>query len=113
MMNSKSTGVFFGMVVWLLSLSGAPALQTQKEAPKEVELTGTLAPTVEEGGWVLNTDEGTTYLLLGIAGYQEQDWFKKGAGVRVWGHEDKNTMTFFMQGKPFVVSRMELLEPTR
>lgn len=109
-MTSKSTGVFLGMVVWLLSLGEAPALQAQKEAPKEVELTGTLAPTVEEGGWVLKTDEGTTYLLLEIAEYQEQDWFKKGARVRVWGHEDRNTMTFFMQGKPFAVSRMELLE---
>lgn len=109
-MTSKSTGVILGMVVWLLSLGGAPALQAQKEAPKEIELTGTLAPTVEEGGWMLKTDEGTTYLLLEIAEYQEQNWFKKGARVQVWGHEDRNTMTFFMQGKPFAVSRMELLE---
>ncbi len=106
-MNSKRSGVFFWMVVWLLSVGGAPALQAQNEQPKEVELTGTLARTVEEGGWVLNTDKGTTYLLLEIEEFQEKEWFKTGAKVRVWGHEAKGTMTFFMQGKPFVVSRME------
>lgn len=109
-MNSKRSGAFFWMVVWLLSMGGAPAVQAQEKKPEELELTGTLAPTVEEGGWVL-TDEGTTYLLLQIGAYEKKDWFKKGARVRVWGHEEKDTMTFFMQGKPFVVSRMELLEP--
>ncbi len=108
-MNSIRSGVFFWMMAWLVSVGGAPALQAQEKQPEEVELTGTLARTVEEGGWVLNTDKGTTYLLLEIKEYQEKDWIKKGARVRVWGHEEKDTMTFFMQGKPFAVSRMELL----
>ncbi len=72
----------------------------------EMEVEGTLEPTVEVGGWVLNSGQ-RTYLLLGIEEYRKQPWFKEGAAVKVWGRESPDTITIFMQGMPFRVSRME------
>ncbi len=75
----------------------------------EMEVEGTLAPTVEAGGWVLNSED-KTYLLLGVEEYRNQPWFKEGARVKVWGRESPDTITIFMQGMPFRVSRMEPAE---
>jgi len=67
---------------------------------------GVLEPTVEAGGWILKSEEGT-YLLLGIAEYRTKEWFREGARLRVWGKESPDTVTTYMQGMPFSVSRME------
>lgn len=88
--------------------SPAPA-ETASEETGMLELEGTLAPTVEAGGWVLNTETGA-YLLLGIAEHREEPWFKEGARVKVTGKESPDTITIFMQGTPFQVESMEPLQ---
>ena len=69
-------------------------------------LEGTLAPTVEAGGWVLNTEK-KLYLLIFDRKYLKEDWFREGAWVRVVGKESPDTVTIFMQGTPFRVEKME------
>ncbi len=74
-----------------------------------MELEGRLEPTVEAGGWVLHTEQGT-YLLLSITEYRQEPWFKEGARVKVTGEESPDTITIFMQGTPFQVESMEPIE---
>ena len=112
-----------GMLV-LLGLFGAAACggrnaQPVQEEPNEptppppqgeeegkMTLEGTLAPTVEAGGWVLNTEK-KLYLLIFDRKYLKEDWFREGAWVRVVGKESPDTVTIFMQGTPFRVEKME------
>ncbi|HSR67269.1 MAG TPA: hypothetical protein VLU25_04955 [Acidobacteriota bacterium] len=70
-------------------------------------LEGTLAPTVEEGGWVLKTEEGD-FLLLNLQDYPTQPWFREGALVKAAGQVDAGAVTIYMQGTPF---RVESIEP--
>ncbi len=81
----------------------APSPEKDKEM---LELEGTLAPTVEAGGWVLETEKGA-YLLLSIADYRKEPWFKEGTRVKVKGKESPDTISIFMQGMPFEVESME------
>ncbi len=91
---------------------GAPVTPPQEEAassaPQEEEmtLTGTLAKTVEAGGWILRTSS-KTYLLLSAERYRQESWFREGVRVKVTGKESPGTITIFMQGTPFRVSSME------
>lgn len=97
-------------VTALLALSCIAAKQAQQqEKPQQEEetvLIGTLAKTVEAGGWLLNTED-KTYLLLGIEEYRDKPWFREGRKVRVRGKEDPEVITFYQQGIPFQVSSME------
>jgi hypothetical protein len=79
-----------------------------KEAAEDAQmvLTGILEPTVEGRGWILKT-EGKTLLLLDIEDHREKDWFRVGAKVIVTGKESPDTVTIYMQGTPFRVSKME------
>ena len=70
---------------------------------------GTLARTVEEGGWLLQSG-GEEYLLLSTSSYRQELWFQEGAGVEVKGREVNGVMTIYMQGVPFRVSAMRPLE---
>ncbi len=82
---------------------------TEREAKSQeakMTLSGTLAETVEAGGWVLNTEKGM-YLLLFDQKYRQEPWFKAGAKVKVKGEESPDTITVFMQGTPFKVEKME------
>ena len=71
---------------------------------------GTLAKTVEEGGWLLKTS-GKEYLLLSTSSYRQEPWFQQGADVEVKGREATGVMTIYMQGTPFRVSTMQLQSP--
>ena len=74
---------------------------------QELEIhRGTLAKTVEEGGWLLKTT-GKEYLLLSISSYRNEPWLREGAGVEVKGREMTDVMTIYMQGTPFRVSAMK------
>ena len=72
---------------------------------------GTLAKTVEEGGWLLRTT-GKEYLLLSISSYRKEPWLREGAGVEVKGREVTDVMTTYMQGTPFRVSAMKPSSPS-
>ncbi len=83
------------------TLRGEPELEIHR---------GTLAKTVEEGGWLLKTT-GRDYLLLSTSSYRKEPWFQEGAGVEVKGREVIDVMTIYMQGTPFRVSGMRPLSP--
>lgn len=89
--------------------SAAQQEPAAEEGEETMELEGRLAPTVEAGGWVLETDQGT-YLLLSIREYRQEPWFQEGARVKVTGKESPDTITIFMQGTPFEVESMEPIE---
>lgn len=84
-----------------------PAAEPQPEESEKMTLTGTLERTVEAGGWVLNTDEKKTYVLMFDRKYESEDWFKPGAKVKVTGSESHDTVSIFMQGTHFKVEKME------
>ena len=80
--------------------------ETVTSEPKLEVHRGTLAQTVEEGGWLLKTT-GKEYLLLSISSYRNEPWLREGADVEVKGHEMTDVMTIYMQGTPFRVSAMK------
>ena len=81
---------------------------TSQPAPDQVTLQGTLAETVEAGGWLLKTAD-KEYLLLSASRYRTESWFREGARIEVTGKEAKGVMTTHMQGTPFRVSSLRLL----
>ena len=89
--------------------SADPPVRIEETVTSEPELEvhrGTLAKTVEEGGWLLKTT-GKEYLLLSISSYRNEPWLREGAGVEVKGREMTDVMTIYMQGTPFRVSAMK------
>lgn len=84
--------------------SESPATESPPEA--RMVVTGILTPTVEAGGWLLETDE-QEYLLLEITEFRKADWFREGARVQVAGEEDPGAVTIYMQGKPLRVIDMQ------
>ena len=89
--------------------SADPPARIEETVTSEPELEvhrGTLAKTVEEGGWLLKTT-GKEYLLLSISSYRNEPWLREGAGVEVKGREMTDVMTIYMQGTPFRVSAMK------
>ncbi len=68
-------------------------------ATKEITLQGRLRPTVEAGGWTIQTGE-KKYLLLNANKFKTESWFRDGAEVEAVG-ETKNVMSIYMEGTPF------------
>jgi hypothetical protein len=70
-----------------------------------MKLTGTVKRTELEGGhWVLHTDAGDNYQLVGAV-----DALSDGARVEVEGKVDKDAMGFGMVGAHFNVSKVKKL----
>ncbi len=89
----------------------SPGIEETVAGESELEVhRGTLAKTVEEGGWLLRTP-GREYLLLSTSAYRREPWFREGASVEVKGREVTDVMTIYMQGTPFRVSAMKPLSP--
>lgn len=66
-----------------------------------MKLTGTVVYRDVEGGlWVLETDDGKTYLLGG----GDRKIKKNGARIEAEGDVDEETLGFAMVGPRFVVS---------
>jgi len=78
----------------------------QDPEPAEVTIVGTLKPTVEPGGWILDTAEGE-FLLLRLVAFTDRAWFKSGNRLRARGRVDREVLTTFMQGTPFLVNELE------
>ena len=92
--------------------SADPAKRIEGPVTSEPELEvhrGTLAKTVEVGGWLLKTT-GKDYLLLSISSYRQESWFRAGESIEVEGRVAPDAMTIYMQGVPFRVSAMRPLE---
>src|SRR5438105_2163698 len=84
---------------------------TIQASTKEITIRGHLAPTVEEGGWliVVNTDERTTkYLLLNARRFQNKSWFRAGATVEVTGETRPDAVTIYQEGIPFEAHTLKL-----
>ncbi len=70
-----------------------------------MKLTGTVKRTELEGGhWVLKTEKGDQYQLVGTV-----DGLSDGARVEVEGNVDKQAMGFGMVGAHFKVSKLKKL----
>ena len=76
---------------------------------EEMTIEGTLKPTVERGGWILET-EGGQFLLLRLREFSSKPWFEVGAHLKARGKVDLEVITTFMQGTPFLVSHLELVK---
>ena len=72
----------------------------------QVSVTGTLKPTVEAGGWIVDT--GTTkYVLLGADPMKNQSWFKSGQQVMVSGNVRTDIPTVYNEGSVLVVNTLQ------
>jgi hypothetical protein len=70
-----------------------------------MKLTGTVNHTELEGGhWVLRTDAGDQYQLVGST-----DGLVDGGRVEVEGNVDKQAMSFGMVGAHFKISKIKKL----
>lgn len=86
--------------------SGQDPGSTHEPGKEELmTIEGTLKPTVESGGWILATKDGE-YLLLKLSPFKDQDWFVEGSRLRARGRIERDVLTTFMQGTPFIVSEL-------
>lgn len=85
-------------------LCSAIALQA-----KEITVRGHLQKTVEPGGWVISTAKAK-YLILNARDFQSNSWFKESALVEAVGEEKPDVVTTYMEGTPFEVRSMRLVE---
>jgi hypothetical protein len=70
-----------------------------------MKLTGTIERTEVEGGhWVLKTDKGDQYQLVGAVGDA-----RHGMRAEVEGNVDKSAMGFAMVGPQLTVSKIKAL----
>ncbi len=72
---------------------------------QEITVRGTLARTVEAGGWVLNA-ERDKYLILNARQFQTRTWFREGAIVEATGTPRPGTITIYQEGIPFEARTM-------
>lgn len=77
------------------------------EPTEPMRITGRLHPTVEAGGWLVETRQGEQYLLIGDV--RERPWFAEGARVEVSGTPRPDRPNMYMQGIPFEVEQIRRL----
>lgn len=78
---------------------------TASAGVQEITVRGTLARTVEAGGWVLNAEKDK-YLILNARRFQSQSWFREGARVEATGATRPGTITIYQEGIPFEAREM-------
>lgn len=74
----------------------------------EMKVRGSLAQTVEAGGWVINSNAGK-YLFLNAAEYQSRAGFRVGAIVEATGEIKSDVMTIYQEGTPFQVRELVMI----
>lgn len=92
----------------LLIWAGALALVvlcTAQVFAREITVRGRLGRTVEAGGWVILTDT-QKYLILNPQRFQNESWFREGAGVEATGETKTDVVTIYQEGIPFEVRSM-------
>jgi uncharacterized protein YggE len=72
----------------------------QVRAAAEITIKGRLAQTVEPGGWLVVTAR-EKYLLLNVARWRNEAWFRADAEVEATGDARPGTVTTYMEGTPF------------
>lgn len=92
----------------LLTWTGALALVvlcTAQVFAKEINVRGRLGRTVEAGGWLILAD-AQKYLILNPQRFQNENWFREGAGVEATGETKTDVVTIYQEGIPFEVRSM-------
>ncbi len=92
----------------LLTWTGVLALVvlcTAQVFAKEINVRGRLGRTVEAGGWLILTD-AQKYLILNPQRFQNESWFREGAGVEATGETKTDVVTIYQEGIPFEVRSM-------
>jgi uncharacterized protein YggE len=96
---------FFGVAALLVLFS----LQSFAE---KITVRGSLAHTVEPGGWIINTDK-EKYLLLNARRFESNAWFREGARVEATGETRPDVVTTFMEGVPFEADSLSPIQNTQ
>ena len=92
----------------LLIWTGALALVvlcTAQVFAREITVRGRLGRTVEAGGWLILADT-QKYLILNPQRFQNESWFREGAGVEAIGETKTDVVTIYQEGIPFEVRSM-------
>ena len=84
-------------------------LCTAQAFAREITVRGRLGKTVEAGGWLVLTD-AQKYLILNPQRFQNETWFREGAGVEATGETKTDVVTIYQEGIPFEVRSMRPLE---
>ena len=94
------------LVAFVLALALAPSVAAQATGRGErLTVEGSLARTVESGGWVINASS-SKYLILNPQRFQSESWFREGAAVVAEGETKPDVVTTFQEGMPFEVRTM-------
>jgi uncharacterized protein YggE len=72
---------------------------------REINVRGRLGRTVEPGGWLILSD-AQKYLILNPQRFQNEAWFREGAGVEATGETKPGVITTYQEGIPFEVRAM-------
>ncbi|MBA3766062.1 MAG: SIMPL domain-containing protein [Acidobacteria bacterium] len=80
-------------------------LCTAQVFAREINVRGRLGRTVEAGGWLILTD-AQKYLILNPQRFQNESWFREGAGVEATGETKTDVVTSYQEGIPFEARSM-------
>ena len=89
----------------ILSLAVLLAVLTTEVVAKEVTIRGRLQPTVEAGGWIINSNDGK-YLILNAQRFQSETWFAEATQVEAVGETKTGVVTSYQEGTPFEARTM-------
>jgi uncharacterized protein len=67
---------------------------------QQISISGTLATTVEAGGWLI-VQGSEKYLLLNANRFSKESWFTAGTSVAAVGELRPGAVTIYQEGKPF------------
>ncbi|MCA1625280.1 MAG: SIMPL domain-containing protein [Acidobacteria bacterium] len=94
----KLLALFF--FAFAIVLCAAPDIGAQQRS-----VSGQLAPTIEQGGWLI-VDRSEKYLLLNARNFSSESWFHEGTEVAATGEIKRGTVTIYQEGVPFEVRTM-------
>ncbi len=89
----------------ILSVAVLFAVLTTQVIAKEVTIRGRLQPTVEAGGWVINSNEGK-FLILNAQRFRSENWFAEATQVEAVGETKADLVTTYQEGTPFEARTM-------
>lgn len=89
----------------IISLIMLFAVLTTEVVAKEVTIRGRLQPTVEAGGWIINSNDGK-YLFLNAQRFQSESWFAEATQVEAVGETKAGVVTIYQEGTPFEARTM-------
>src|ERR1044072_317704 len=107
--NRKEGEAMTKKLLTVLSLAVLLAVLTTDVMAKEVTIRGRLQPTVEAGGWVINSNDGK-FLILNAHRFRSENWFAEAAKVEAVGETKADVVTTYQEGTPFEARTMSPLD---